>query len=93
MADYEVKCVNKIPRNDPYDRINYIGINTLNGVKKYTVAEIVNFIEMDGHRFFVSKNGKSVFLKVGISPNNNKYVKTEDDGQPLNNLLSLPECI
>lgn len=92
MAEYQVKCINKQPRDNPYDRIDTIGIITTDGVQKFSVADIVRFIAQDGHRFFVKKNGKKVFLEVGLSPFGNKYVKTNDDGEPLNNLLNLNEC-
>ena len=92
MAEYQVNCINKQPRDNPYDRIDTIGVITSEGVRKFSVADIVHFIEQEGHRFFVQKNGKKVFLEVGTSLFGNKYVKTNDDGEPLNNLLNLGEC-
>ena len=43
--------------------------------------------------FYVSKNGHVVNVIVAKSAQGNKYIKTENDGDQPDNLLSLPECI
>lgn len=44
-------------------------------------------------KFYVSVNGRTVWVIVSKSANGNKYIKTESDSEQPNNLLSLPECI
>ncbi len=59
---------------------------------KITQQEAIDFIERDEWGFWVSVGGKSVWVVVGISRWGHKYLKTQDDGEEQNNLLSLPEC-
>ena len=96
MATFEVKCINKQPRDNPYDRMQYIGIETSQGIEKITVADAVYYIENDQHSFYVTIGGgilnNPVYLEVATSPYGNKYVKTQADDREPNNLLSLPEC-
>lgn len=35
---------------------------------------------------------QSVWVVVAVSAADNKYIKTQNDGEQPNNLLSLPEC-
>ncbi|MDY7605640.1 DUF3892 domain-containing protein [Serratia marcescens] len=49
-------------------------------------------IEAGTWRFWVTANGHSVWVIVSTSAAGNKYLKTQNDGEHPNNLLSLPEC-
>jgi hypothetical protein len=49
-------------------------------------------IEAGKYRFYVSVRGDSVWVVVATSRWGNKYLKTQNDGDQPNNLLSLPEC-
>lgn len=91
MARYEVTCINKDDRYNPYERILFIG--GFNGERwKISQQQAIRYIEAREHSFYVSRGGRSVDVIVGISPYNNKYIKTTADGAEPNNLLSLPEC-
>ena len=59
---------------------------------KLTQQEAIDCIEKREWDFWVSVNGKSVWVIVAVSRFGNKYLKTEADGDEPNNLLSLPEC-
>jgi hypothetical protein len=93
MANYEIKCINKIDRNDPTERIQRVGGYSNGSNWKITVAEAIGYIESKQHSFYVTKNGKTVWVIVAVSRYGNKYIKTEADGNEPNNLLSLPECV
>jgi uncharacterized protein DUF3892 len=91
MARHEIKCINKTPRHDPYDRIQNVGgVRASGATFKITQPAAIAEIER-GEEFFVNRGGRTV--KVIIATHNgNKYIKTEADGVQPDNLLALPEC-
>jgi hypothetical protein len=92
-TNHEVKCINKSNRYNPHERITAIGGINPDGQRwKLTQEEAINAIEAGKWKFYVTKNGNSVWVVVAKSAQGNKYLKTEADGEQPNNLLSLPEC-
>jgi hypothetical protein len=87
----EIKCINKSDRYDPHERITHVGGYT-DRQWKLTQPEAIKLIEDGTWRFYVTKNGQRVNVIVAVSRWGNKYLKTENDGEQPNNLLSLPEC-
>ena len=83
-----VKCINKIDRANPWERITHIGGDGW----KLTQQEAIHQIETVGMVFFVRVAGDEVLIVVVESRYGNKFLKTEADGEATNNLLSLPEC-
>ena len=88
----QIKCINKDPRFDPYNRITHVG-----GVGatrwKLTLDDAISKIERGEWEFFVERpTGDRVRVVVAISRASKKYLKTTADGDEPNNLLSLPEC-
>jgi len=89
----EIKCINKTDRTNPYERIKNIGGVNNDGTRwKHTQQEAISGIEAGRWEFFVTRNFTTVKVIVAVSAYGNKYLKTENDGEHPNNLLSLPEC-
>lgn len=88
---WQIKCINKQPRNDPFHRITHVGGFDASAWK-LTLDEAIYGMEHNGWRFFVSVDGKSVWVEIAVGPSGKKYLKTESDRSEPNNLLSLPEC-
>ena len=88
MADVQVKCINKQPRNDRHEGITYLG----GAGWKWTRAEVIQSIEGRTNTFFTQVNGKRSEVGVVAGPNG-KYVRTHADGVWNDNLLALMECV
>jgi hypothetical protein len=89
----QIMCINKTDRFNAHERIrNCGGIN--NGARwKKTQEEIIREIENKVNQYFVKVGGyREVEVIVATSQRGNKYIKTTEDGEQPNNLLSLPEC-
>lgn len=92
-ANIQIKCINKTDRMNPHERILALGGVNSDGTRwRLSQENAITSIERGEFRFYVSVHGKSVWVIVAKSRFGNKYLKTEDDGEQPNNLLSLPEC-
>jgi hypothetical protein len=90
---FQIQCINKLDRPNPHERITHVG-GSQNGGWKITQTEAINYIESQEWKFWVKPPDAeaSVWVVVAVSRYGNKYLKTENDGEDQNNLLSLPEC-
>ena len=88
MADVQVRCINKIPRNDPYEGITHLGGEGW----KWTRADVITSIENKTNTFYTLVNGKRANVGVVNGPNG-KYVRTHADNTYNDNLLALMECV
>ena len=80
----EVTCITKSADGK---RITHIGGTW----GKHSEADAIYNIEHSVYEYYVQKNGHKVKLIVS-GRNGVKYVKTENDGDTPDNLLSLPNC-
>lgn len=87
----QITCINKADRLNPHERITHIGGSSGSGWK-LTQEDAIGRIKRREWDFFVSVNGKSVWVVVATSRYGHEYLKTEADADEPNNLLSLPEC-
>lgn len=90
---FQVHCINKSDRDNPWERITHLGGGTHNDPWRITQQRCIDGIE-SGEKYFVKVPGDpdTVWLIVATSRYGNKYVKTQNDGDQPNNLLKLPEC-
>jgi hypothetical protein len=87
MADVQITCINKQPRNNPYEGITHVG----NSQGRWPRDQVVDWIRSGAHTFFTSVNGKRADIGVVDGPNG-PYLQTYADDAWNNNLLALPEC-
>jgi hypothetical protein len=87
----QIQCINKTNRFSAHERISHVGGSSPNRWK-LTQEQAIAAIEAGQWNFYVSAGGISVRVVVARSAAGHKYLKTENDGEQPNNLLSLPEC-
>jgi hypothetical protein len=88
MASRQIKCITKLPNHqDRHRRIQAVGGS---GFKDSEEAAIAN-VKRDPEAYYVSEQGKSVWVKVSKHEGRD-YLKTQTDHFLPDNLLSLPEC-
>jgi hypothetical protein len=93
LQEIEIMCINKTDRSSAHDRIKSIGgVNPDGKPWKLTVAEAIAGIEAGKWQFYVKQGGLKVWVIIFVTREAHKYLKTENDGEQPNNLLSLPEC-
>ena len=87
MADVQVTCINKQPRQDPHEGITHLGGPTW----RWTRQQVIDSIKARTNTFYTFVNGKRADIGVVNGPHG-EYVRTHADGQWNDNLLALPEC-
>lgn len=90
----QISCINKSDRQSAYERIIYCGGVLPDGQRwKKTQEAVIRDIESNLNQYFV-KVGLFAEADVIVAESawGNKYIKTTNDGEMPNNLLSLPEC-
>jgi hypothetical protein len=87
MADVQVTCINKQPRDNPHEGITHLG----NSTGRWTRSDVIAWIESGTDTFFTLVGGKRADVGVVDGPNG-KYVRTHAVGYYNDNLLALPEC-
>ena len=87
MADVQVSCINKQPRDNPHEGITHLG----GAWGKWTRQQVVDSIRAKTNTFFTRVNGKRAGIGVVDGPNG-PYLRTYADRVWNDNLLALPEC-
>ena len=88
MADVQVTCINKQPRQNPHEGITHLGGQGW----RWTRQEVVASINQQTNTFFTLVGGRRANIAVINGPNG-PYLRTHADGAWNDNLLALPECI
>jgi Protein of unknown function (DUF3892) len=87
MADVQITCINKLPRDNSHEGITHFGGATW----KWTRQQVVDSINSGSNTFYTLVDGKRANVGVVDGPNG-RYVRTHADGYWNDNLLALPEC-
>jgi hypothetical protein len=88
----EISCVNKQPRQDPHERISYVGGLNPDGTRwKLSLDQAIQGIESGKWAFWTKGGGKKANVIIAVH-NGRKYLKTVADGAQPDNLLALTEC-
>lgn len=88
MADVQVRCINKQPRNDTHHGITHLGGQDW----KWPRADVIRSIENKTNTFYTLVHGNRATVEVRDGEYG-KYVQTHADGKWNDNLLALPECV
>lgn len=86
MSNFQVTCATKTNRYD-HESITLVGGPA--GV--WTKQVVANTIESGLHAFYTQAADYVAWLRVRYG-RNGKFVQTESDPTPANNLLNLPNC-
>lgn len=87
----QVMCINRRPnRVDPHGHIYAIGGVSAGARWRHAEEEAIRSIEQDALSYFVSVNGRTVWVVVAFHLGH-RYLKTQDDAYLPDNLLSLPD--
>lgn len=90
MADVQVTCIKKQPRNDTHEGITHLG-GTGGGGWQWTRQQVIESIEARTNTFYTYVGGNRSDIGV-VNGAHGKYVRTHADGKWNDNLLALPEC-
>lgn len=90
MADVQVSCINKTPRNNPYEGITHLG-GTGGGGWRWTRQQVIDSIRNKTNTFYTQVGGKRADIGIVDGPNG-PYLRTYADSTWNDNLLALPEC-
>ena len=87
MADAQVTCINKTPRNNPHEGITHLGGSGW----RWTRQQVIDSIRNKSNTFYTQVNGKRADIGIVDGPSG-PYLRTYADGTWNDNLLALPEC-
>lgn len=87
MADVQVTCINKQPRDNPHEGITHLGGSSW----KWTRQQVIDSIKNKSNTFYTLVNGNRGDIGIVNGPNG-EYLRTYADGKWNDNLLALPEC-
>ncbi len=87
----KVKWVDKSDQPDPCRRIQHIGGDTGEFQWQHTHANAIQSIEQGRFHYYMERDARALKLEVGLTPNGDKYLKTQADIDHPQFLLNLPK--
>ena len=87
MADVQITCINKQPRQNPHEGITHLGGATW----WWSRQQVIDSIRAKTNTFYTLVGGKRADVGVVDGPNG-QYLRTYGGGYYNDNLLALPEC-
>jgi len=89
----QITCIVKTNRTDPHERIQSVGgINGDGSRWKLSEDDAIAYIENGKYAFYVERPAGHRVNVIVATRLGNKYLKTIEDGERPDNLLSLPDC-
>jgi len=92
MSHLQVSCIDKIPRMDIHNSIRSIGGGYGSAAWKHSEATAISNINNRIHSYYVKPLYSDAVDVIVSSRNGKQYLKTKNDREHENNLLSLPQC-
>jgi len=88
----EITCINRSDRPNAHERIINVG-GIHGGIRwKFSQQDAISAIASGQWAFYVTRGETTVEITVAASREGDMYIKTVDDGEQPDILLSLPEC-
>jgi hypothetical protein len=89
-----ITCITKTDRWNPHERISHVGGTNGDGKRwLLTQADAIEGIKLRKYDFFVERpQGHVADVIVARSALGHDYLKTKNDGEQPDNLLSLAQC-
>ena len=87
-AGYQITCVHRTSHAEAHVRLQYVGGRDW----KLTQQAAIDGMEAGRWRFWVIIDERAVWVVVAQTSSGAKYLKTEDDDEQPETLLTLPEC-
>lgn len=89
----QIRCINKQPRMDAHHAITHVGGGDAGNSWKIPQADAIAHIVNRTWSFYtVGRDGRVAEVTVATH-NGHRYLKTVNDNDKPDNLLSLPECV
>lgn len=89
-----ITCITKTDRGNPHERISHVGGMNADGKRwRLTQSDAIEGIKLSKYAFYVERPaGHVADVLVARSAHGHDYLKTKNDGEQPDNLLSLDTC-
>lgn len=94
MAGIEITCVTKDNDNPKFETITHYGfVDAARKTFYWTKEKFISWLEETDSRYaYVGEGPNQVCCEIRVSSDGNKFLRTEADGKPVNNLIELDLC-
>ena len=91
VTTVQITCVNKNMDALIHERITHVG-GGISDRWKISLAAAIACIKSGSWQFYTSTNGKSAWVVVARNSLGQEYLRSQGDGEQINQLLILPDC-